>query len=170
MRDFDEFIKTAATYKEVMRPYKAVSPARAKGIINRMREPEGYNGVTKTKIRPFLDTDNEISYSVNTHGPARHADSIDATTNLIDLIDRYHRDKGEDDYNEYSKRMKPYIDKYKGANFITRGHHGRKMIKSMTDDERDELVKYRDKYGDLHTKDPRNAQRATSHTTTVVVY
>lgn len=170
MRDFDEFIKTAATYKEVMRSYKAVSPERAKGIINRMKESEGYNGVTKTKIRPGLDDNKGIIYQVHTSGPARHSDYIDADSFLIDLVDDYHKGKGEDDYKAYNKRMKPYIDKYKGANFITRGHHGRKMIKNMTDDERDELVKYRNKYGDMHTEDPRNAQLAMSHTTTPVYY
>ena len=165
MRDFDEFIKTAATYKELMKAHKTQAPHSKVKLLDYLAGPNQFVGKTKTKSRPRLDDDKNIYYHILTHGRGSKSDTIDAEADLIDIVDKYHKEKGDDDYNAYNKRMKPYIDKYKQANFITRGHHGRKMLKNMTDDEREELVKRRDSLGDLHTKDPRNAQRVISRTT-----
>lgn len=170
MRDFDEFIKTAATYKEVKRSKLVCAPERVKGFINRMAEPEGFMGATYTKIRPTILSGGNIGYNVHTKGAARHATTLDADTDFEDVIGNYYKKKGDKAYDDYISRMQPYMDKYKNSNIFTEGHYGRKMLKNMSDEDRDVLVNRRDETADLHAKNPRAAQRAVTRTTYYYYY
>lgn len=71
-----------------------------------------------------------------------------------DVVGEHYQRGDKKAYDDYMTRMKPYIDKYKKANMFTRGHYGRKVVKKLSDKDRDLLLSFKDFAARGYSLDP----------------
>lgn len=168
----DEMVKEAATVKDVWRTEKLINTVpRPSGLIKKMNEPENfaYGKKTRTRIRPD-DAGNEFGYTVCTSGGGRKNQQLDAATYLKDIV-RMSHDSDEGAQKDYDDRVQPFIDRYKSTpsiRFIAKGRRAKNIVKALTDEERDELVKMRHNYGKKHTNNARSAHSLEATNTTII--
>ena len=156
MRGFDEFIKTAATYREIMKPkYYWVEGSYDNEDDIDYHYADGAR--VKTKIRPHITPDGSYGYKTTTGGMSGMGVKLFAMAEHPDVLVTHYRDDKKA-YDDYMTRMKPYIDKYKKANIFTRGHYGRKVVKKLSDKDRDILMNFKDFAARKYTLHPIIAQ------------
>lgn len=144
MRNFDEFIKTAATYRDIMKPQYY----RVRGSYDNYDDDEinvhyADGARVKTKIRPHIAPDGSYGYKTTTSGKTELT-KLFAMEEHPDVVGEHYQRGDKKAYDDYMTRMKPYIDKYKKANMFTRGHYGRKVVKKLSDKDRDLLMSFKD--------------------------
>lgn len=157
MRNFDEFIKTAATYREIMKPqYYRVEGSYDNEDERNFHYADGAR--VKTKIRPHIAPDGSYGYKTKTSGTSGLGLKLFAMEEHPDVVAHTYRMFDEKAHDDYMTRMKPYIDKYKKANIFTRGHYGRKVVKKLSDKDRDLLINFKDLMAQGYTLEPLNAR------------
>lgn len=151
---FDDFIKFAASTKEVYKTEKTkrTEPYK-KGAFDSFRKK------TSTYLRP-QDYGDEFGYGISTVGIGRRNQTLTADTDLRDVI-RLAK-KTDDEKQEYKDRVNPHIAEYMsvpGWRMIKKYRRGKAVVNALTDDERDALVSLKHSYADSHTNHPDTASR-----------
>lgn len=118
----------------------------------------------KTKIRPHITPDGSYGYKTETSGTSGVGLKLFAMDEHPDVVGEHYQRGDKKAYDDYMTRMKPYIDKYKKANMFTRGHYGRKVVKKLSDKDRDLLLSFKDFAARGYSLDPLLARNIDAET------